>query len=137
MQKEKQGIVIEISNNISKVKEIKHGDCENCGSCAGSNAMVVDVNNQVGAKIGDKVIFEFKQDNILKAAFIIYVLPLAAIFIGAMLGGMGSELVDINKTMFQVIGGIICFFIAVVFIIYYEKKSKADINKLPKIKRVL
>ncbi|WP_406542265.1 hypothetical protein [Clostridium ljungdahlii] len=42
MKRESEGIVIETSESIAKVRASRHGDCKSCGACPGDNAIVVD-----------------------------------------------------------------------------------------------
>jgi sigma-E factor negative regulatory protein RseC len=46
---------------------------------------MVDAKNPVDTKVGQHVIFEEKEKNMLKATFIVYILSLIAIFVGALL----------------------------------------------------
>ncbi|WP_243650516.1 SoxR reducing system RseC family protein [Anaerospora hongkongensis] len=61
------------------MKTTRHNDCENCGDCPGNSAIVISVNNALGAKLGQRVAIEVKEVNVLKSAFIVYILPLIAI----------------------------------------------------------
>ncbi len=136
MIKEQEGIVIELNNPIAKVKVGRHSDCENCGSCPGNKAMVLEVNNKLGAKKGDKVLFELREDSLLKAAFIVYVLPLIAIFMGVQIGLFISYFMHGHAQALEIAGGTAAFILSVIYIIRYEKSSRANINKLPKIIRI-
>lgn len=136
LKKEQEGIVIELSNHVAKVKVARHGDCENCGACPGNNAMVLEVNNAIGAKKGDHVVFELKDTNMLKAAFIVYVLPLILIFIGVQAGVLVARLNNESASILGVIGGAIAFIISIAFIVYYEKMNRTNIHKLPKVVRI-
>lgn len=137
MKKEQQGIVIEINNNIARVKVARHSHCENCGACPGSNAMVLEVVNDIGARVGQKVVFEIKEEGMVKAAFVVYVLPLLFTIIGIAIGSLISEFTNIAVFSFQVFGGIIAFIFSIVVIIYYEKVYKSNVNRLPKIIKIL
>lgn len=136
LKKEQEGIVIDLNNHTAKVKVARHGDCENCGACPGNNAMVLEVNNTIGAKKGDHVVFELKDTNMLKAAFIVYLLPLILIFIGVQAGLLFTRLNNESASIFGVIGGVIAFIISIAFIAYYEKMSRTNIHRLPKVVRI-
>ena len=107
MKRESEGIVIETSESIAKVRASRHEDCKSCGACAGDNAIVVDAKNPVGAKPGQHVVFEIKDAHMLRAAFIVYILPLIAIFVGALLGTWVGNYVGHSEIAFQIGGGII------------------------------
>lgn len=133
MKKEQQGIVIEVKDKIAIVKMLRHGDCENCGTCAGSNAALIEMNNQIGAKKGEKVTFEPVQNGMLKAAFIVFWLPIISIFIGSQIGVWFSRQLNGFSTIYQVIGGVIALILSLAIIIFYEKKVKSNLSRLPKI----
>jgi sigma-E factor negative regulatory protein RseC len=131
MKKEQQGIVIEVKDKIAIVKLTQHGDCENCGSCAGSNASLIEMNNKIGAKKGDKVTFEPVENGMLKATFIVFWFPLISIFIGSQFGAWMSTQLNNSTNMYQVLGGIIALIISLAIIVFYEKKVKSNLNRLP------
>ena len=135
--KAQEGIIIDTVGEIAKVKVARHGDCENCGSCPGENAMVLEVNNKLGATKGQKIIFEAREKNMLKAAFIVYVFPLIAAFIGATVGFVISTKLSRYEHILETIGGITAFILAVALIVFYEKSTRRDLSKLPKVIRGL
>ncbi|MCT8976006.1 SoxR reducing system RseC family protein [Clostridium sp. CX1] len=137
MKKESEGIVIEVSGKIAKVKSSRHGDCKNCGACPGDNAAVLDVENSLGAKPGQRVLFEIKEENMLKAAFVVYILPLIAIFLGVLLGGWISEETGGSLRLFQIGGGIIAFILAFIYIKVFDKLAHNNEKMKPVITRIL
>ncbi|AYD40570.1 siderophore-interacting protein [Clostridium fermenticellae] len=137
---ENQGIVIEdIGNSMVKVRASRHGDCKNCGMCPGADAMVIDAKNPLEAKPGQHVIFEIKQVNMLKAAFVVYILPLVAAFLGVVIGGKLSGYTGHAQSMkaFQIGGGIIAFIISIIYVKIFDKAAYRDQNMQPVITRIL
>lgn len=104
MMQEQVGVVLEVSGSMAKVKATRHSDCENCGACPGNQAMVLEARNPVGAKPGQRVAFEVKEVNMLKAAFIVYMLPLVAIFLGAWGGNWVSHHFGLPVLLLQITG---------------------------------
>ncbi len=137
MKKETEGVVIQTTGNIAKVKANRHGDCKNCGACPGDNAMVVDAINPLGAKPGQHVAFEIKEVNMLKAAFVVYILPLVAVFIGALVGGLIAEKIGQWNIPFQIIGGIVAFVLSIIYIKFFDKAANKDEKMKPTITRIL
>jgi sigma-E factor negative regulatory protein RseC len=137
MRREETGIVIETRENKAKVKASRHGDCENCGVCPGDNAMVVEVQNPIGARVGQRVAFEIQEANMLLAAFVVYILPLLAIFAGAISGGVLGDNLGQNVLVFQIGGGILFFAIAVVYLKRYDHAVKKNDQLLPVITKIL
>lgn len=137
MKKEQEGIVIELNNNIARVKVARHSHCENCGACPGSSALVVEAINDIGASVGQKVVFQIKEEGMVKAAFIVYILPLLLVVAGVVIGSVICRFINVDTFSFQVLGGIVGFIFSIVVIIYYEKVYKCNVNKLPKIIKIL
>lgn len=131
VKKEQQGIVIEVKGKIAIVKLTQHGECENCGTCAGSNAALIEMNNKIGAKKGDKVAFEPVENGMLKATFIVFWFPLICIFIGGQIGEWISRQLNNTSNIYQVLGGIVALILSLIIIVFYEKKVKSNLNRLP------
>ncbi|MBA5850302.1 SoxR reducing system RseC family protein [Clostridium sp. cel8] len=137
MKNETSGIVIEVNGNIAKVRTSNHADCENCGACPGAAASVINARNPVGAKPGQHVKFVVEESHMLKAAFVVYILPLIGIFLGALLGTWIGKSVGGNLMLFQVIGGAILFILSLVYIKIFDKSAAKDDSVKPVIKSIL
>lgn len=68
------------------------GDCHKCSGCgAAKEAVLFSADNLIGAGRGDLVKVESDTGTVLKAAVVLYVLPLVLFFLGYWLGSlMGS-----------------------------------------------
>lgn len=137
MKKEAQGIVIESNDNLAKVKVNRHGDCKNCGACPGDNATVLDVRNLLKAKPGQRVLFEIKETNILKAAFVVYMVPLIGILLGAMSGMWLAEKMGEVEKVFEIGGASLGFILAALYIKIFDKSTNTDSKMKPIITHIL
>lgn len=135
--KTEQGLVIEVNNDVAKIKVGRHSDCKNCGACPGSDSIIISANNKIGAKPGERVSFEVKEANFLGATFIVFILPLIALFIGVMLGEVIGKSMGLSIPMFQVIGGIIALVLSIIIIRKVDKNAKLNKKSLPVIVRIL
>lgn len=123
---------------MAKVKASRHSDCENCGNCPGNTAIVVDALNPVGAKRGQRVTMEFKEVNMLKAAFIVYMLPLIAAAGGAFAGDYLAVLKQVaNPLWYQIAGGFGFFGLSVIYIKYFDRNARSNDKMKPVIVRIL
>ena len=135
--KGQEGIVLSVHNGMAKVRTSRHSDCENCGSCPGNSALVLDARNPLGAKPGQWVMIEVQEIGMLKSAFIVYMLPLIAVFIGVMIGGylagqLGSDLLN-----FEIGGGVLAFAVAILYVKYFDRSAGANVNMQPVITKIL
>ena len=90
------------------------GDCHKCSGCgAAKEAVLFTADNPIGAGRGDLVKVESDTGTVLKAAVVLYVLPLVLFFlgyyIGDVLGGFGA------------LAGCLGFVLGVVIIVLYDR----------------
>ncbi|WP_446899103.1 SoxR reducing system RseC family protein [Clostridium sp. LBM24168] len=137
MKNESSGVVIEVKDDIAKVRTSNHSDCENCGACPGSAASIVNARNPVGAKPGQHVTFEIEETNMLKAAFVVYILPLIGIFFGALIGTWISGKVGGNLKLFQIGGAVILFVLSLLYVKIFDKSAGKNDSIKPVIKSIL
>lgn len=137
MDKQQEGIVLEVHGLMAKVKTSRHNDCENCGACPGNSALVLEARNTLDAKPGDRVLVEVQEVNMLKAAFIVYMLPLLAILIGAVIGNVLAEKMGFSVILFQAAGGFMLFVLSVLYIKLFDSSARNDVKMQPVITKVL
>jgi len=68
------------------------GDCHKCSGCgAAKEAILLDAKNPIGAKPGDLVTIESETGPVLKAAMVMYMLPMVLFFAGYALGTLWQQ----------------------------------------------
>ena len=80
-----------LENGMAEVIRIREsacsGDCHKCSGCgAQSETMVLTVHNPIGAKAGDMVVIESATGPVLKAAAMLYILPVVLFLLGYLVG---------------------------------------------------
>jgi sigma-E factor negative regulatory protein RseC len=93
---EEMATVIETRGNTAKVRVQSSSSCDHCpsrSSChtIGEGLREVDVSNRIGARVGQRVKIGVSPRALLKASFILYIIPIVALVIGAMLGNSFSS----------------------------------------------
>ena len=85
---EEEGRVIKIEGKLAQVEIEKKSTCRACGLCSmrGKNTMIAEVENTIGAKVGERVRIEIPSSIVLKGALLFYTLPLVALILGMVLG---------------------------------------------------
>ena len=99
------------------------GDCHKCSGCgAAKETVIFTADNPIGAVPGDLVKVESSTAPVLKAAMVLYVLPLVLFFLGYWLGTLPGS--------FGALGGGIGFVLGVVIVIAYDRLvvNKADLH---------
>lgn len=132
-----EGMVIEAQEHIAKIKAARHSECKSCGACPGNDSAIVTAKNDLGAVPGQRVIFELDETNSLKGAFVVFVLPLIAVFMGAVLGGFVGSAAGYPEVPGRVLGGLAAFAAAAMFIKMFDRYVGKKEKSLPVIIKIL
>ena len=69
------------------------GDCHKCSGCgAAKEAILLEAKNPIGAKPGDLVKIESETGPVLKAALVMYMLPMVLFFAGYAIGDVLAQM---------------------------------------------
>lgn len=80
------------------------GDCHKCSGCgAAKEAIVLDARNPIGAKPGDLVTVESETGPVLKAAMVMYMLPMVLFFAGYAIGDVLFQMGALFGCLFFVV----------------------------------
>lgn len=99
------------------------GDCHKCSGCgAAKEAVLFEAENRIGARNGDLVKIESATGPVLKAAVVLYVIPLVLFFLGYYLGTLIGS--------FGALVGCLGFVLGVGIVVLYDRKvvKKADLG---------
>ncbi|MDF9406873.1 SoxR reducing system RseC family protein [Pelotomaculum isophthalicicum JI] len=136
MKKEAEGIVMAIDGKIAKVRASRHSDCDSCGACPGDKATVMDVYNRADAKVGQRVVIEIPEANMLKAAFVVYMLPLLTTFMGYLIGVWISQKYGFPALLTEVSASVAAFVLTLLYIKFFDR-SMTKIKMMPVITEIL
>lgn len=90
------------------------GDCHKCSGCgAAKEAVIFTADNPIGASPGDLVKVESSTAPVLKAAAVLYILPLILFFLGYYLGTLPGN--------FGALGGGLGFVLGVGIVVVYDR----------------
>jgi len=138
-----QGIVIKTDSRSAWVKTVKSGNCAGCtarGSChtmGGDDKMEVRAINEVGAKVGDRIVLSFKTSSLLKASFLLYVFPILLLIVGAAIGQEMAPRFDFNPSGLSAIMGFAFFFVALLIIKTMADKLAKKNEYRPKVTKIV
>ena len=142
---EEVGTVVELkSKMIAVVMCTKSSLCENCatnGNCAlgdDDNTRLIEVHNLLGAEVGEQVRIATTTKSFLQSSFLLYIVPLIALVIGAIVGLLVGEKISIglDPNLLSAIFGV--FFMSGSFVIL--RVGSSALNKesyMPKIIEIL
>ena len=91
------------------------GDCHKCSGCgAAQEALLLTVQNPLGAKPGDMVVIRAETGPVLQGAAVLYMLPLVLFFLGYALGAVLWQ-------MGALVGGL-AFVLSIALCVLYDRK---------------
>ncbi len=138
-----EGVVIHTLDTLARVETTQSRSCKGCtsrGSCHiaadGKRSEVLAI-NLVGARKGDRILLQITTASLLKACFLLYILPVGCLLVGAILGHWVALSLGRDTSIISAVSGFSALIIA-----YTAVRSKAnqmgqnDTYK-PKIMRVL
>lgn len=121
------GLVKKIVGNKITVSMYKESACSHCNKCSDGAKMAKDftfMSNGYDIKIGDIVTFEMEDNQVFKAAIIVYIIPLIFMFLNYFIASsMGlSE----GKCIGASFSGLVVAFIGIFFYDKFIVKNKIE-----------
>ena len=122
-----EGIVIHTHAALARVKTTKSSSCKACtakDSChvmETGNVMEVDAINGAGAREGDRILLHFETASLMKACFLLYLLPVGFMLMGAVFGHWLALKASMNVSLLSAGFGFLSLFLSFVMI-----RSKAN-----------
>ena len=138
-----KGIVIKIDSNTARVRTTKSSGCESCTAKHSCNAtgtgqeMEVDAVNEVGARVGDRIMLYFETGSLLKATFLLYIFPILCMLIGAALGHWFSLKNGMNPSAPAAAAGFLFLILSFIFVRSRANKLAENDRYRPKIIKIL
>ena len=138
-----QGYIVEIVDSVTaKLKLKRHFACASCGKCATTSEekyIIVEADNTIGAKVGDRVEVNMETVNVLKAAFIAYTIPLLALLLGTVGTFYGLKAINITNNVEIISGGAGLIFTTLSFLILKknDKKFRESKEYIPIVIRII
>ena len=138
-----QGYIVEIVDSVTaKLKLKRHSACASCGKCATTSEekdIIVEVDNTIGSKVGDRVEVNMETVNVLKAALIAYTIPLVALLLGTVGTFYGLKALNITSNVELISGGVGLIFTLISFLILKknDKKFRDSKEYIPIVTRII
>lgn len=126
------GTVIELKGKKAVVRFLRSDACGHCNACfhLGGNEADIDIENTLGAQMGDTVGIDMHAKSVLKASLILYGVPLVALLVGAFIGSFRGDL-------YAALGGVL-FAVGAFFILRaFEPKFSRMTEFKPRMVEIL
>lgn len=136
----KTGVVKAVRGHMAVVLTSLEPACESCkakDACTslgggGANAEV-KARNTIGAEAGDLVTIAMTSSSLLKATFLVYMLPILALIVGIVLGHLLSELTALDKNVLVASFGLLAFSGTFIWLRKKGDKISSTQEYIPKI----
>ena len=139
-----QGFVIEIvDDRTAKMVMQRHSACASCGKCAKLSSetqdLVVEVDNQIGAKVGDHVEVSMETVKVMKATMLAYVMPLIFLILGTAVSFFLLNSISFQGPLELISGGcgLLCTFLAYLYLKKNDQKYRESREYTPVIVRIV
>lgn len=139
-----QGFIIDIvDNRTAKMIMQRHSACASCGKCSKLSSecqdLVVEVDNSIGAKKGDRVEVSMESVQVLKATMLAYLVPLIFLLAGTILTYYILDLIKFSGPIEVISGvvGLICTGISYLLLRKNDDKFKQSRQYIPRITKII
>jgi len=138
-----RGEVVESVDGLAVVLVNRSSACEGCGArgaChtfGGGKDAKVSVENCVEAKAGDTVEIGIDEASLITASFIVYILPVIALLVGAGVGQFVSGYVNISEGGGAAFGGLLAMIASLLLIRFLNPVFEKYRSMRPKIIKVV
>ena len=126
---ERTGTITAVSGDTLEVTFCRPGDCEKCHACIGGEKKHVLLVKGEG-HVGDVAVVSLPEQTIVKASALAYLLPLAGLFVGMLLGALVAP-------QSETAGSVIGLAAALIGLTATEKKRSQSGKYAPKLLRVI
>jgi len=138
-----EGVVFHTKDKLARVETTQSRSCKSCtskGSChvaADGKRVEVLAINLAGARIGDRILMQVETASLLKACFLLYILPVGCMLIGAILGHWAAVSVGRDTSIISGLSGFSALILSFMAIrLKANRMGQRDTYK-PKIMKVL
>lgn len=139
-----QGVILEIlDDRTAKMIMQRHSACVSCGKCTKLSSecqdLVVEVDNSIGAKKGDRVEVSMESVKVIKATMLAYLFPLIFLFVGTVGTYYILNIINFSGGIEAISGlvGIICTFVSYLILNKKDNKFKESRDYIPRITRII
>jgi sigma-E factor negative regulatory protein RseC len=142
-----EGVVIKLGNSNTStawVKTVRSSACKSCASRHSCNSdhsskeMEVEAINSAGASVGDRIVLSIQTSSLLKATFLIYIIPILSMLVGAFLGQkLAFDNGNQDPSGFSALMAFLFLGVAVLFIKFIGKSMSLKKEYTPTIVRIV
>ena len=138
-----EGTVTKVAGNKAWVLAERGTACESCGSKSlchpfGSSSKNVEIEaiNAANAQVGNVVNISISSSSVMKAAFMVYVIPILMLFAGVFLGKWFAEKNSYDYEIISLITGSLAFAVTFLVLKIISKRISQKAEFIPVITKI-
>lgn len=134
------GEIVELKDKEAVIKVRRSSACGKCGACqmgSRSDEMFLTIPNTLNGRIGDYVELELASSQLLKASAITYLIPLAALILGVIVGYMFGPDYGMNPELAGSLMGLLFTALSFFVIRAMDPKFKKEHNFSPQMVNII
>ena len=137
-----QGIVQKTFNKKAMVSVQPSSACATCDSRDACDVLsdrdiLIEVANDIDAKIDDLVEISVSTHSLLKLSLLIYLLPVAALIVGACAGGTWARFFHMQSGLASILGGVFAMCITFLVLKRLNRAAESKGEYSPRMTRIL
>lgn len=142
MEREEGVIQQLLNNNKALVNVQKSSHCSTCQSRGSCHVMdgrdtLIEVDNDLHAKVGDRVEITVPTTTLLKLSILVYFVPILALLVGAYLGAAWASSFQLEATLASVLGGALAMGATFYGLKRLDRRLRGKPEFTPRMRRIL
>ncbi len=138
---QERGLVVEVVDDVAKIKFMRTSACGNCKACGlrnGKEFVIVSAKNQLNAKVDDAVLVEIDTKLSMLASALAYLIPLFMLILGVIVGGMVVNSFQMSNSDFVLASfGLIFCILGFLLLKVADNIFKQKLKKIYYIKEII
>jgi len=137
---QEEGKVISIDKDIASIQIDLGSACHECKACDKSAPIVLEADNSIGAKVGQKVKLETKIISKVKGIIFYLILPPLVLVCGIIGGSLIANYFNLSTKVGEIIGvifGLLLFVLSLLFAYCLDKRDKKNKKLFSKIIEII
>jgi sigma-E factor negative regulatory protein RseC len=135
------GRVMKAERGKAVIELLRKAACDNCTAgchamADGAAAMVVEVSDPIGVRVGQSVQISLEESSALKASTVAYGIPLVAVIVGGVAGDWLGRTSG-NRDLWAMIGGFGCLGLSLLLVRFFSQRFNRDSRNQPVITEIL
>lgn len=135
------GVVVGIVDDKAIVNVKRQSACGKCKACEMGKSDQKEINitakNTVGAKLNDSVNLIMDTPDVLRAAIIVYLIPLCALLAGIAIPALITSSMGIDGETISIVSGLVLMSLSYLFVRRKDKDLEATKKYEPEITEIL